>query len=71
MLGGGGDDKIWGGKGDYELNGGSGNDYLNGGRGDNDLEGGYGNDTFVFGGYSGNDVVLDFEARPRATFSTG
>jgi Ca2+-binding RTX toxin-like protein len=55
IQGGGGDDTIYGGSGDDNLNGGSGDDTIYGGSGDDDVNGGSGTD-FVFGGSGDDDV---------------
>lgn len=75
LDGGMGDDRLSGGAGEDELMGMAGNDYLDAGPGHDMIEGGPGNDTirggtgadaFIVDPHSGNDVVLDFEARGKA-----
>ena len=77
LFGNGGNDAIDGGNGNDFINGGFGEDLLTGGEGDDRLDGWYGNDvmfgesyfagvasghdTFVFHGFAGFDVVMDFQ----------
>ncbi|BAY62546.1 Na-Ca exchanger/integrin-beta4 [Calothrix brevissima NIES-22] len=73
-----GDDNLYAGKGGDTAKGGPGADVLVGGLGNDTFNGGDGNDAFVFqkefavtvkgnnltiGGYGGNDVIEDFQAR--------
>jgi Ca2+-binding RTX toxin-like protein len=60
ILGGDGRDKLKGGNGNDTLQGDGGRDKLYGGDGDDYLSGGAYNDTFIFSGNFGNDVVTDF-----------
>ena len=69
--GGQGDDRIEGGAGNDTLDGGANSDAISGGDGADLIIGGYGNDTltggeggdtFVFGDFSGRDVITDWEA---------
>ncbi|MGE8188627.1 immunoglobulin-like domain-containing protein [Pseudomonas sp. NPDC086278] len=63
LFGQGGNDSLDGGKGNDILLGGSGNDTLMGGQGNDILIGGSGADTFVWkSGDTGNDVIKDFKA---------
>ncbi|WP_223551173.1 LapA family giant adhesin, partial [Pseudomonas sp. A-B-19] len=63
LFGSGGNDTLDGGKGNDILLGGTGNDTLMGGQGSDILIGGSGGDTFVWkAGDSGNDVIKDFNA---------
>ncbi|MEX3013677.1 calcium-binding protein [Acinetobacter baumannii] len=45
---------------DY-LNGGKGNDILDGGNGDDNLTDDIGNDTYIFNGNFGRDVIYDLD----------
>ena len=83
LYGNGGKDAIDGGTGNDKLDGGSGDDLLTGGAGNDRLDGGYGNDvmfgesygsgvgpgndTFVFHGRAGFDVVMDFHGGAGAS----
>lgn len=60
LNGGAGQDVLLGNGGADILNGGNGADRLIGGRAADNLTGGDGNDTFVFNGVSGSDIVTDF-----------
>ncbi|MEG0631195.1 MAG: retention module-containing protein [Pseudomonas sp.] len=63
LFGQGGNDYLDGGKGNDILLGGTGNDTLIGGQGNDILIGGTGADTFVWrSGDVGNDVIKDFKA---------
>ncbi|UNM20238.1 retention module-containing protein [Pseudomonas sp. ArH3a] len=63
LFGQGGNDTLDGGKGNDILLGGTGNDTLIGGQGNDILIGGSGADTFVWkAGDIGNDVIKDFKA---------
>ncbi|MCO7574352.1 type I secretion C-terminal target domain-containing protein, partial [Pseudomonas chlororaphis] len=63
LFGQGGNDTLDGGKGNDILLGGTGNDTLIGGQGNDILIGGSGADTFVWkAGDTGNDVIKDFKA---------
>ncbi|WP_223526813.1 tandem-95 repeat protein [Pseudomonas sp. BF-B-19] len=63
LFGSGGSDTLDGGKGNDILLGGTGNDTLMGGQGNDILIGGSGGDTFVWkAGDTGNDVIKDFKA---------
>ena len=63
LFGQGGNDTLDGGKGNDILLGGTGNDTLIGGQGNDILIGGSGADTFVWkSGDIGNDVIKDFKA---------
>ncbi|WP_229752453.1 immunoglobulin-like domain-containing protein, partial [Pseudomonas brenneri] len=63
LFGQGGNDYLDGGKGNDILLGGTGNDTLIGGQGNDILIGGTGADTFVWrAGDTGNDVIKDFKA---------
>ncbi|WP_426232645.1 LapA family giant adhesin [Pseudomonas sp. TWP3-2] len=63
LFGAGGNDTLDGGKGNDILLGGTGNDTLMGGPGNDILIGGSGGDTFVWkSGDTGNDVIKDFKA---------
>nr|WP_263287941.1 Ig-like domain-containing protein [Pseudomonas sp. BF-R-24] len=63
LFGSGGSDTLDGGKGNDILLGGTGNDTLMGGQGTDILIGGSGGDTFVWkAGDTGNDVIKDFKA---------
>ncbi|WJM91720.1 retention module-containing protein [Pseudomonas brenneri] len=63
LFGQGGNDYLDGGKGNDILLGGTGNDTLIGGKGNDILIGGTGADTFVWrAGDTGNDVIKDFKA---------
>ncbi|NVZ73213.1 type I secretion C-terminal target domain-containing protein, partial [Pseudomonas costantinii] len=63
LFGQGGNDTLDGGKGNDILLGGTGNDTLIGGPGNDILIGGSGADTFVWkSGDTGNDVIKDFKA---------
>ncbi|MFA7946372.1 retention module-containing protein [Pseudomonas brenneri] len=63
LFGQGGNDYLDGGKGNDILLGGTGNDTLIGGKGNDILIGGTGADTFVWSaGDTGNDVIKDFKA---------
>ncbi|CAI8929414.1 serralysin [Pseudomonas sp. IT-P4] len=63
LFGSGGNDNLDGGKGNDILLGGTGNDTLMGGQGSDILIGGTGGDTFVWkAGDTGNDVIKDFKA---------
>jgi surface adhesion protein len=63
LFGLGGNDTLDGGKGNDILLGGTGNDTLMGGQGNDILIGGSGGDTFVWkAGDTGNDVIKDFKA---------
>lgn len=55
-----GRDQLMGGAGDDFLFGNGGIDILTGGTGDDELAGGFGADAFVFGTGDGNDTVKDF-----------
>ena len=55
MIGGLGDDRLYGSLGADDLSGGEGNDFLNGGADDDTLDGGEGND--FLNGYTGNDTI--------------
>jgi len=57
----GGDDILKGGSGNDMLYGEAGDDILKGGSGDDINTGGSGADIFVFGKYSGTDIITDFE----------
>lgn len=60
LLGGGGDDRLFGMDGADVLRGGGGDDRLDGGAGRDLLSGGSGEDVFVFGTGYGTDRVTDF-----------
>ncbi|VVQ24541.1 hypothetical protein PS938_05612 [Pseudomonas fluorescens] len=63
LFGSGGNDNLDGGKGNDILLGGTGSDTLMGGQGNDILIGGSGGDTFVWkAGDTGNDVIKDFKA---------
>ncbi len=63
LFGSGGSDTLDGGKGNDILLGGTGNDTLMGGQGNDILIGGSGGDTFVWkAGDTGSDVIKDFKA---------
>ncbi|MFY0731928.1 retention module-containing protein [Pseudomonas sp. NFX15] len=63
LFGSGGNDSLDGGKGNDILLGGTGNDTLIGGQGNDILIGGSGGDTFVWkAGDTGSDVIKDFKA---------
>lgn len=62
LVGGTGEDLLRGQSGADTLSGGEGNDTVDGGEGDDLLSGGAGKDTFVFSGYSGHDVISDFDS---------
>jgi surface adhesion protein len=63
LFGSGGNDSLDGGKGNDILLGGTGNDTLMGGQGNDILIGGSGGDTFVWkAGDTGSDVIKDFKA---------
>lgn len=68
LNGGGNYDQLDGGAGDDTLLGGNGDDRLHGGDGDDILRGGGGEDTFVFGGNFGHDIVEDFNAGKQWEF---
>ncbi|GIT90463.1 hypothetical protein JANAI62_00550 [Jannaschia pagri] len=53
--------RLFGLDGEDYLDGAAGSDIIEGGRGNDDLLGGAGADRFVFGLFSGNDRILDFE----------
>ena len=55
LVGGSGDDFLWGGPGNGNLSGGAGDDRLDGGSGNDSLNGGTGNDRLVGG--TGNDTL--------------
>lgn len=59
-------DELMGAEGADRLDGGAGHDMINGGEGDDVLTGGGGADAFIVNPMSGNDTVLDFEARGAA-----
>lgn len=61
LIGGAGDDYMLGGIGADLLMGGAGRDTLHGGAGSDTLIGGADADMFVFGLYTGTDIVEDFE----------
>jgi hypothetical protein len=61
VIGGMGDDTIFGNDSNNSLIGGEGDDYLSGYAGDDDLSGGLGADQFVLAAGSGDDMVIDFE----------
>jgi len=61
VLGGAGNDVLWGSNGDDILDGGSGIDSLFGGTGNDQLTGGEGADAFQFTSTAGADVISDFE----------
>lgn len=61
VLGGAGDDILYNGTGNDVADGGEGDDMLWAGPGNDSLTGGAGADTFVFGVYSGNDIIADFD----------
>ena len=55
-----GDDILWGGSSNENLDGGNGADLINGGAGDDTLTGGSGADIFEFTATSGNDTITDY-----------
>ncbi|MDH2484722.1 putative Ig domain-containing protein [Acinetobacter baumannii] len=70
IFGGSGNDILYGGSDDDLLNGAENNDYLNGGKGNDILDGGngddnltddIGNDTYIFNGNFGRDVIYDLD----------
>lgn len=61
LKGGPGNDILYGGTENDVLRGSFGNDLIVGGFGDDVLWGGAGQDTFVFSGSSGHDIIKDFE----------
>lgn len=78
LLGGAGDDKLWGaggndtllgGDGADQLDGDNGDDTINGGAGKDRLTGGSGADVFVFEGEFGTDTITDFGAGDRIDLS--
>lgn len=71
ISGEGGADYLDGGKGNDILRGGAGADILIGGEGDDILSGGNGDDTFVFDGTSGNDIVTDFTTADTIAIDLG
>jgi Ca2+-binding RTX toxin-like protein len=56
-----GADHLTGGDGADRISGGAGDDVIDGGAGADFLRGGAGEDTFVFHGGGGQDVIMDFE----------
>ena len=60
------EDDIMGGSGADVIDGGAGHDMIEGGMGNDTIRGGAGADAFMVMPDSGNDVVLDFEARGAA-----
>jgi len=65
LEGEGGRDKLFGLKGNDTLEGDGGSDRLDGGSGDDYLTGGSQNDTFIFKGNFGYDVITDFNTSGR------
>ena len=61
LLGGNGEDKLFGEGGNDRLIGGSQDDRLDGGEGNDTLYGGGGGDRFDFAGNFGHDGIRDFE----------
>ena len=61
LVGGAGNDRIYGQDDSDTLEGGTGNDTLDGGAGDDNLTGGQGDDKFIFDP-DGDDVITDFGA---------
>jgi hypothetical protein len=59
LLGGAGDDALYGQEGQDLLRGRAGDDLLVGGRGDDTLRGGRGNDVYVHGLHDGHDVIWE------------
>lgn len=66
LSGGDAEDELMGGNGDDLIEAGAGHDMIDGGVGDDTIRGGTGADAFMVMPDSGNDVVLDFEARGAA-----
>ena len=66
LVGGAQEDSLAGAAGRDTLDAGGGHDMLEGGGGNDVLRGGTGADAFIVDPMSGNDVVLDFEARGEA-----
>ena len=62
----GGSDTLLGNGGADRLFGGGGQDTLNGGAGNDELTGGFLDDTFVFSGAYGQDIIHDFDALSAA-----
>jgi len=62
LYGGQDQDVLFGGQDNDHIFGNKGNDQLFGNRGDDWLAGGTGADQFVFGHYSDDDVIVDFDA---------
>lgn len=60
IVGGEGNDTIWGADTDETISGGVGDDFLYGGRGNDELIGGLGADTFEFNALQGEDTIADF-----------
>ncbi|MCI4662738.1 MAG: choice-of-anchor I family protein [Neomegalonema sp.] len=54
-------DVLYGNEGSDRIGGGIGADRIIGGEGDDRMAGGRGQDTFVFAGDSGDDVIMDFQ----------
>ncbi len=66
LDGGEGEDELMGSDGNDILNAGAGHDMIEGGKGNDTIRGGMGADAFIVDPSSGNDVVLDFEAKGKA-----
>ena len=64
LKGGEGSDKLFGNQGNDDLDGGAGNDRMDGGTGNDFYRVATGDDTIVFGRFSGNDTVYNFDANP-------
>lgn len=66
LDGGDAEDEVMGGDGNDVIDAGAGHDMIEGGMGNDTIRGGTGADAFMVMPDSGNDVVLDFEARGAA-----
>ena len=80
LIGGGGNDELYGqdgndilsgGTGSDLLDGGIGNDTLIGGKDDDTLNGGYGDDTYIFNKGDGNDTITDNQGTDTIKFGEG
>ncbi|MGB3239131.1 MAG: hypothetical protein WBB29_12600, partial [Geitlerinemataceae cyanobacterium] len=60
ILGGNGDDKLYGEAGDDVINGGDGDDFILAWKGNDTVSGGAGHDIFVFSPSHGTDIIADF-----------
>ena len=80
LIGGDGNDELYGQRGNDTLKGGSGYDLLDGGEGndiliggknDDTLKGGYGNDIYIFNKGDGNDIIEDNDGVDTLKFGEG